>query len=85
MTLPQREHHTDPFDIAADMARTFRDQAIAAARSKVKQDQSPDKDGILTQYDCEACGNEIGEGRLKAASRNLLCIHCATREERLKR
>lgn len=35
--------------------------------------------------ECDECGSDIGEGRLNAAIRNRLCIHCANVEERSKR
>ena len=82
MTQPQRENLSDLCDIASDLEMSFTSHAVAAVQRKTKQDQEPDADGVYPILDCIACGNEIGEGRLKAAARNHLCIHCATRAER---
>lgn len=82
MTQSERENLTDICDIASDLEMKFAAHALAAVQSKVKRDQEPDSDGVYKVLDCILCGNEIGEGRLNAAARNFLCIHCATKIER---
>lgn len=82
MTQPEREHLTDVCDIASDLEMRFTANALAAAKHKMKRDQEPDSDGVYKVLDCTICYNEIGEGRLNAAARNFLCIHCATKAER---
>lgn len=78
----KREKLTDILDIASESEGKFRDNAISEARAKVKQDQLPDKDGVYAVLDCVECGEEIGEGRLRAAPKNTICIHCASAAER---
>jgi RNA polymerase-binding transcription factor DksA len=53
---------------------------VDAIRGKCKVDQRPDANGVYDE-----CGLEIGEQRLRVAIRNLLCVHCASAEEKRKR
>lgn len=59
--------------------------ALDAARYRVRQRQAPRADGTYALTDCEECGEPIGEGRLRAAANNTVCIHCATKQEELSR
>lgn len=58
---------------------------VDAIRGKCKVDQSPDANGVFAVTECDDCGGEIGEARLRVAIRNLLCVHCATAEEKRRR
>ena len=73
---------TDPLDVATDQAMRFNDAAVRDARKLAQQDQMPDSEGNYFQYECDDCGDDIGEERLKVAPRNLLCVFCAAKAER---
>lgn len=62
-------------------ANAFR---LAEARRAAQQDQKPDENGNYAVTECEECGADIPLGRLRAAARNLLCVHCASAEEARK-
>lgn len=79
------ERLPDESERATSIEMAFTASAVASARKAAKQDQLPGPGGKYAVTECEECGDEIGEGRLRAASRNLLCIVCATKEERRKR
>lgn len=83
--LPEREKLTDKNDVATEAETNARDAALDEIRRKVKQQQVPGPDGAYPFPDCDDCGNEIGEGRLRVAAMNRCCIHCATKRERNKR
>jgi RNA polymerase-binding transcription factor DksA len=83
--LPEREKLTDKNDVATEAETNARDAALDEIRRRVKPQQSPRADGTYEFTDCDDCGNEIGDGRLRAAANNLWCVHCATRRERAKR
>lgn len=74
--------NSDELDRAATLSMETTSNAVAEIQQKCKQTQSPRADGTYEIEDCEDCSNEIGEGRLRAAIKNTLCIHCATRRER---
>lgn len=76
------ERHSDPFDVASDVESRARDGAISAATAKAKPQQVARADGTFPVTDCIECGDEIGAERLKVASRNWYCVHCATVLER---
>lgn len=85
MTLPMKENMPDPIDRASDLEMMSTEDAIRAVRRLNVQKQKPDAKGNYAEPDCEECGQEIGEGRLKVAQNNHLCIHCATLAERWQR
>lgn len=83
------EKYTDPLDIAARNEQIATDDSIREQRKLATPTQMPYIeiiDGVETECfettECEECGNEIGEKRLKVAIKNTLCIHCATAQER---
>lgn len=76
------EKHNDVLDTASELEMASRQAAIANAQARNKQAQQPNDQGVYEIQDCIECGDEIGEGRLRAAANNLLCIHCATLKER---
>lgn len=82
---PEAERLSDVSDRAtAEETR----QNMAALRENtlaLRQRQQPRADGTYEFTDCEDCGNEIGEGRLRLAAANHLCVYCATAEEQLKK
>jgi RNA polymerase-binding transcription factor DksA len=82
--IPDREKITDVSDQATEIETNARDTALADVRAKVKPQQLPRADGTYEFTDCEDCGLEIGEGRLRVAAKNLFCVHCATLRERKK-
>ena len=76
------EHHCDPFDVASDVEARARDGAINEAMAKAKPQQVVQSDGTFLVVDCLECGDDIGEARLRVASRNHFCVHCASVLER---
>lgn len=85
-TLPIREKITDTSDIATEIETVARDQALQEARRRAAPQQSPRADGTYAVTDCEECGNEIGEARLRVAAMNKFCVDCASAmEKRQKR
>lgn len=78
----QIEHHCDPLDVASDAEARARDGAISAAMAKAKPQQVARADGTFSVVHCIECGDDIGAERLKVASRNLTCVHCASALER---
>lgn len=76
------ERHSDPFDVASDVESRARDGAISAAAAKAKPQQVARADGTFEIEHCLECGDDIGADRLKVASRNLYCVHCASVLER---
>ena len=82
MSLRERERRADVNDLAADVEQEAVEISLAEHAKRMKRDQEPDADGHYLVLDCVDCGSEIGEGRLKAAIKNTLCIYCATRRER---
>ena len=81
MTVIEAANHPDPSDIASDLEMQATGAAISAAQRRAAQDQKPNADGSYAQTDCDDCGDEIGEARLRIAPRNLWCVYCATRRE----
>lgn len=82
MTFRQRERHTDVNDIASDIEHEQVEISLAEHAKRMKRDQEPDATGAYEITECVECGQEIGEGRLKAAIKNTLCIYCATKREK---
>lgn len=81
----QEQHLADFLDRASAIEMESTERAIQHVQSQCKQRQTPRPDGSYEYEDCEDCGGEIGEARLKVAINNHLCIHCATVRERLYR
>lgn len=73
---------TDVVDIAGVAEARDRSAALAAVQRKAKPQQLPRQDGSFEFTDCDDCGDDIGEARLKVAAMNRLCIFCATKRER---
>lgn len=82
MSLPTLNKHSDWLDAASELEMAFTESSVNQISAMAKQSQLPRPDGTYEFTDCEECGNEIGEGRLAAAPKNLLCIHCATLSEK---
>jgi RNA polymerase-binding transcription factor DksA len=80
--LPEREKLTDKNDVATEAETHARDSALGEIRRKARPQQLPRKDGTFEFTDCDDCGGEIGEGRLRVAAMNRICIFCATKRER---
>jgi RNA polymerase-binding transcription factor DksA len=73
---------TDPIDIACEQEQRERESHLNAAKARCIRDQLPLPDGTYAITECDECGNEIGEARLRVAIRNCLCIDCATADEK---
>lgn len=78
------ERNADPLDTASSIELIQNAERVAEHSRLVKQTQLPVVKvvgGVETEVyeitECETCGEEIGEGRLKAAIKNTLCIGCA--------
>lgn len=78
------EHLADPIDRASAEEQRANLAARRENELKLAQRQKPLPDGSYEFTDCEDCGNEIGAERLRLASANHLCWHCATAAEKLK-
>jgi len=77
----EHEKTADVSDRATQLEMETTDAAIRSARQKAEQAQPPLADGTYATTECEECGTDIGEGRLRVAAMNLLCVHCATEKE----
>ncbi|ORJ58760.1 RNA polymerase-binding protein DksA [Geothermobacter hydrogeniphilus] len=80
----EKENFPDPTDRAAlESDRNFelriRDRERKLA-NKIREALERIEDGEFGL--CESCGEEIGEGRLKARPVATLCIECKTEQER---
>ncbi len=75
----------DDLDRASAIERHGTDTTVSHIRSKCKPAQLARDDGSFEFTDCEDCGNEIGDGRLRVAIQNNLCVHCASRNEILNK
>lgn len=80
-------HISDVIDRASQVEERHRGAALSAvlAQARRKPKQVPLPDGTYPDPDCEECGNEIGEGRLRVAIDNTWCIECATVFERKRK
>jgi RNA polymerase-binding transcription factor DksA len=58
---------------------------ILAARWRSRQMQEPMADGTYRVTECDECGNEIGDERLRIAPMNLWCVECAQAHETRQR
>lgn len=92
MTFPGEESNLTPHDRESDdndRATRVEMEATAAhldrARRAARQDQTPGPDGLFLVTECVECGEDIGEGRLRVAARNTLCVHCASAAELMKK
>lgn len=85
MTDPEEENavqYPDPVDTASSIEAAALREHVAVARRLAQQAQVPQADGSYAVTECQECGSDIGEGRLKHAPNNLICIHCAEARER---
>lgn len=85
MSLSRDEHDnklTDVVDIAALTEARERDTSLAEVQRRARPQQAPRSDGTYEVTDCEDCGDQIGEARLRVAVMNRLCVYCAARRER---
>lgn len=82
MSDHEKEKCTDPSDIATQAEMERNQSLLNEIRSRTKRTQEPNRRGRYAIVDCVECDNEIGEGRLKHAIKNTLCIECATAAER---
>lgn len=73
---------TDTSDLATQREQENLDISLREHARAMKRSQEVREDGTYEFEDCEECGQEIGEGRLKVAIKNTLCIHCATAAEK---
>lgn len=77
----ERENLADDIDKAAAVGQQHLDDALLLARRRAEQTRKPDADGHFDDTTCEECGVDIPLARMKVASKNHLCIHCAEAEE----
>jgi RNA polymerase-binding transcription factor DksA len=82
MTQEEKEKLTDILDQASEIETRTREGLIADIQARCKPQQMPLPDGSYEFPDCDECGNEIGEGRLKVAAKNLWCVICASAKEK---
>lgn len=85
MTQNEKENLTDESDRATRTEMEFTQDSIDATRNRARPQQSACADGTFAVTDCEDCGEQIGEARLKVAAMNLLCVHCADFKEKVAR
>lgn len=81
-TIPEADKLTDPSDQASEIEHRSLAIYLHDARKKAKRTQEARADGTYAITDCEDCGDEIGEGRLKVSIKNTICVYCATARER---
>lgn len=75
----------DDIDKAAAVGQQHLDEALAQARRQAEQTRKPDAEGNFDDTSCEECGVDIPLARMRVASKNHLCIHCAEAGEILSR
>ncbi len=81
----EQEKYSDPLDVASRNESIATDDAVREQRKLAVPQQFPDEHGHFAGTECLACGEHIGEQRLKVAIKNLLCVECASAQERKKR
>lgn len=82
-SLPEAERVADVFDRASELEAAFTADAIRTTQQQVKQSQTPDQHGRYAILNCIECDAEIGEGRLRHAPKNTICVECASFAEKL--
>lgn len=89
MTFSQSENfpeETERLTDVSDQASAREAEELMIARQEharaMRRQQEPNADGTWPTEECDICGEEIGEARLKVAIKNRWCIHCATLQER---
>lgn len=82
--LQEREKLADKSDVATETETNARDAALGDIRAMVRPQQVPRADGSYEFTDCDDCGGEIGEGRLRVAAMNRFCVWCASAREKKK-
>lgn len=81
----QRENLADDIDKAAALGQQHLDEALLIARRQAEQSRKPDAEGNFDDTTCEECGVDIPLARMRVASKNHLCIHCAEAGEAISR
>lgn len=81
MTRIQLEQYSDELDRASALQMEAAESAITNIQHACRRQQEERADGSYEVTECRDCGNDIGEGRLRAAIKNMTCIHCATFRE----
>ena len=76
------EKYTDPLDVASRNESIATEDSIRNNALASIPYQFPDENGRYAITDCLECGEEIGEGRLKFAIHNHLCVFCQGEIER---
>lgn len=76
-------HQADVLDNASALEMETTESAVRDIQAKAQPKRVPLGDGSFEETDCDDCGDAVGEQRLRVAINNHLCIHCATRRERL--
>lgn len=79
------EHFSDPLDVASRNESIATEDALREQRKLAVPQQIPDAAGNFKITECVACGEDIGDQRLRVAIKNLLCVFCATEEEKAAR
>ena len=82
MTDIEREKLTDPLDRASQLEMETTEGLLREVQARSKRTQEVRSDGSYEIEECVECGEEITRGRLDAAIKNTICIHCATFAER---
>lgn len=76
-----RDDMADESDRASVLEQMEIEISLRAAQRAARRQQEPDNNGVFPILDCVECGEAIGEGRIKVAIKNTLCIYCATLAE----
>lgn len=82
MTHLTQENYADPLDRASELEMISTADAIREVQKRMEQKQKPDFEGRYAITECESCGDDIPEERLRIASNNLCCTICASKAER---
>jgi RNA polymerase-binding transcription factor DksA len=75
------EQCPDPIDSASLIEAAALRENIAQVQWASRPQQLPRDDGTYAVTDCDECGNDIGEVRLRIAPKNLMCVGCAAAQE----
>ena len=81
----EQEKYSDPLDVASRNESIATDDAVREQRKLAVPQQFPDEHGHFAVTECLACGEHIGEQRLKVAIKNTLCVECAAAQERKRK
>ena len=78
----ENERLTDVLDKASAAELHNTSGLIKDIQGRCRPQQLPLDDGSYAVTECEECGEEIGEQRLRVAIKNLWCVVCATTHEK---